>query len=113
MKELALFDGTSYLLTDEEAKAVMAEMMKGQKGCIVLRRLELVVNTSSIARCGLPETIAYFWGMRMNDSKTKVLRNGEWCAFSGGAEYVKQIEYRLKADPSIVVEQKDNQLKTT
>lgn len=111
LKEMCLASGKSYLLQPDEASVVMQAMASGQKGSVFIKRLGMAVNVAGVMSVADPETVAYFWGMRMNDSRTKVLRNGEWVKFSGGEEYEKQIEYRLKSDPSVVI--KKNQLKLT
>jgi len=110
LKEMSLASGKSYLLTEDEAMVIMAEMAKGGKASVFIKRLGMAVNIASVMSVADPETVPYFWGMRMNESMTKLWRDGEWVAFSGGEEYIKQIEYRLKSNPEIVIEKNKIQL---
>lgn len=105
-KEMNLAGGTSYMLTDEEAKSVIEQMLNGGKNSIFIQRLGMAVNIASVMSVADPQTIPYFWGMKMNEAMIKVLRDGEWIDFAGFGkeEYMKQIEYRLKSDPSVIVE---------
>lgn len=112
LKEMSLANGKSYLLTLDEAKTVVAAMMSGEKGSVGIERLGMAVNIASVMSVADPETVPYFWGNKMDKSLTKIFRDGEWISFSGYGkeEYMNQIEYRLKNDISVVVEQDKNKL---
>lgn len=104
-KEMSLANGRSYILTDEEADSVMEQMVAGGKNSIFIKRLKIAVNMASVMCVSDPETVPFFWGMKLNDAMTKVLRDGEWVEFAGFGkkEFMDQIEYRLKSDPTVVV----------
>ncbi len=101
LKEMSLANGRSYMLTPEEAKIIMSAMASQEKGSVFVKRLEMAVNIASVMSVSDPETVPYFWGNKMNASKTRVLVDGEWRDYAGTED---QIEYRLKSDPSVIVD---------
>lgn len=89
MWQIKTYNNEIFIINEVEKNKIKEIIMQGRKSMVELSDGTLI-TTASIQQIKRAEIIPYFWGNRMNSSKTKVLVEGEWREFAGDK---RDIEY--------------------
>jgi len=90
MKQVNLWSGRSYLVSDKKLEAIkQALKLEDNKAAVDLKDGSGFM-VSAVESWGEPETGPYFMGNKMNKGMTKVFVQGDWKNFCGDRNEIEQ-----------------------